>query len=780
MIKVKNRMFNKVSSIFLLYSTAFTVSSILVLGVVFSYMQIKDFERSSEREKNEFIRKQQEIIKFETQKAVDYIQLNRMFVEENLQEELIKKVNSAWNICNNLYEENKAIESKQLIKKHIKDALRPIRFFNDRGYYFIVSMDGTEELYPVAPQFEGKNLINLQDEKGNYVIRQEIETIQKYGEGFVSDYWTKPGSESGMVFAKTSFIKYFEPLNWYIGCGEYLDNFTLDVKEKVLQRISTMRFGENGYIFINTYDGIALLMDGEVKKDKVSVWELEDPSGVKVIQEERKAVENPEGDFIYYSWRKLNTDEVFPKMSFIKGIQEWEWMVGAGVYIDEIDADIEKSRAELHKSLQRRVYVAAAVLVFVIAIVFFIAKRVSLRIHNNFESFTDKLTKAVESGEMLNENDFSIHDIKNTIESINGIIYNKIIAERLLKENEIRFRTLFENVPVYIAVIDSNFNIRLSNNEMKSFSSTIEHNIVNKLNLLELLSELENSIDTKQHLQKFNGDFKEYKLQTFNGIRTQNWTTYKTELDEYIGVGYDISELKDSQQKLKDLNETKDKFFSVVSHDLHAPFNSIIGFSDILLKRFDNLDKEIQIKYITQIHRSSLGMHQLLMNLLQWARSQSGKIKVLNSKVEIKQVINDILGILNLQAENKALKLINNTADELIAFTDKSMIYTIFQNLIANSIKFTKEDGLIEINAETRKDKIILSVKDNGIGIPKENIYKIFTLNSAKNKQGTNKETGTGLGLTVCKEFIDKMGEKIWVESTEGKGTTFFFTVNKA
>lgn len=773
-------MFNKVSSIFLLYSTAFTVSSVLVLGVVFSYMQIKDFERSSEREKNEFIRKQQEIIKFETQKAVDYIQLNRMFVEENLQEELIKKVNSAWNICNNLYEENKAIESKQLIKKHIKDALRPIRFFNDRGYYFIVSMDGTEELYPVAPQFEGKNLINLQDEKGNYVIRQEIETIQKYGEGFVSDYWTKPGSESGMVFAKTSFIKYFEPLNWYIGCGEYLDNFTLDVKEKVLQRISTMRFGENGYIFINTYDGIALLMDGEVKKDKVSVWELEDPSGVKVIQEERKAVENPEGDFIYYSWRKLNTDEVFPKMSFIKGIQEWEWMVGAGVYIDEIDADIEKSRAELHKSLQRRVYVAAAVLVFVIAIVFFIAKRVSLRIHNNFESFTDKLTKAVESGEMLNENDFSIHDIKNTIESINGIIYNKIIAERLLKENEIRFRTLFENVPVYIAVIDSNFNIRLSNNEMKSFSSTIEHNIVNKLNLLELLSELENSIDTKQHLQKFNGDFKEYKLQTFNGIRTQNWTTYKTELDEYIGVGYDISELKDSQQKLKDLNETKDKFFSVVSHDLHAPFNSIIGFSDILLKRFDNLDKEIQIKYITQIHRSSLGMHQLLMNLLQWARSQSGKIKVLNSKVEIKQVINDILGILNLQAENKALKLINNTADELIAFTDKSMIYTIFQNLIANSIKFTKEDGLIEINAETRKDKIILSVKDNGIGIPKENIYKIFTLNSAKNKQGTNKETGTGLGLTVCKEFIDKMGEKIWVESTEGKGTTFFFTVNKA
>lgn len=780
MTKISDHIFNKISSVFLLYSTGFTVFAVLLLSIIYSYLEIKDFETEAEQDKVEFINKQQRIIQFETEKAVDYIQLTRMFIEDNLQEELIEKVNTAWEISNNLYNENINKESKEHIKKNIKDALRPIRFFNKRGYYFIVSMDGTEELFPVAPGLEGKNLLDLQDEKGNYVIREEIEIIKKYGEGFITDYWTKPGSKSGMVFPKTSFVKYFEPLNWYIGCGEYLDNFQQDVQNQVLQRISSIRFGENGYVFINTYDGIALLMDGEVKKERVSVWELEDPTGVKVIQEERKAVKNPKGDFIYYSWRKLNSNEVFPKMSFIKGVPEWEWMVGAGIYIDEIDQEIEIRKSELYHKLRKKAYVGIAVLTFIIAIVFFVARKVSKKIQNNFESFTENLAKAVETGEMLNEKDFTIYEIKNAIDSINGIIYNKIIAERLLKENEIRFRTIFENVPVYITILDAHFNIRLSNNTMKSLYEKLPKNLTSKLNLLTLLSDYNNAIHAKKFLQQFNGEFKEFKFNTTEGVQTHNWATYKTEMDEYIGVGYNITELKDSQQKLKDLNDTKDKFFSIVSHDLHAPFNTIIGFSDILIKRFDKLDKEKQLKYIEQIHKSSKGMHQLLLNLLQWARSQSGKIEVAESKFKLKQTIDEVLEILLLQAENKAIKIIDNTDSKIAVMSDKSMVHTLVQNLIANAIKFTEIGGEIEIKTELKDRKVIISIKDNGIGINEKEIPKLFKLKVSRNTSGTNEETGTGLGLIVCKEFIDKMNEEIWVESIVGKGTTFYFTLKLA
>ncbi|MBI9054896.1 MAG: cache domain-containing protein [Bacteroidales bacterium] len=770
---------HNISNIFLLYSTGFTVLAVVLLSVIYSILEIKDFEKESQKHRESFILKQQEVIQNETVKAIDYINLTRLFIEDNMQKNLVEKVNTAWDICNNIYSENIHSQSKDKIKKTIKDALRPIRFFNDRGYYFIVSMDGTEELFPIAPQLEGENLINLQDKKGNFVIQDEIEIIKKSGEGFVTDYWAKPGSDQSMIYPKNSYIKYFEPLDWYIGCGEYIDNFEKDLQQQVLQRISSIRYGKNGYVFVNTYDGTALLMDGKIIEEPISVWELEDPKGVKVIQEERKAVENPEGDFIHYSWRKLHADEVLPKMSFIKGIPEWEWMVGAGIYIDEIDEEIEKEKSILYSHLRKRVLTGVIVLLTIILIVFIVARRISHRIKTNFESFTNKLTKAVESGELLNENDFSIHNIKNAIDSINGIIYNKIVAERLLKENEILFRTLFENVPVLINILDNHFNIRLSNKEMKTFCNLIPEFSSNKLNLIDIIANTGYKEIVQSQLNKFDGQFREFEINTTDGIKTQNWAAYKTETEEFIAVGYDISELKENQQKLKDVNETKDKFFSLISHDLHGPFNTIIGFSEILLNKYDTLSDEKQLKYIDQIHKSSQGMHRLLMNLLNWARSQSGIIEVANENFNLNEIVNEILNILNPQAIKKNIQILNNVNKSHEVYGDKSMINTIIQNITANSIKFTNPQGIIELKSEVKNNKIFFSIKDNGVGIKKENLQNLFKLDNSKNSRGTENESGTGLGLIICKEFIEKMGEEIWVESAEGVGTTFFFSLKK-
>jgi len=756
------------------------VLAVILLSTIYSLIELKDFEKESQKQKESFLQKQQEIIKLETEKAIDYINLTRLFVENNMQKNLVEKVNTAWDICDNLYSENIHNQSKEKIKKTIKDALRPIRFFNDRGYYFIVSMDGTEELSPFNPNLEGKNLFNFQDENGNYVIQNEIELIKKHGEGFVTYHWTKPGSNQKENYPKNSYIKYFEPLNWFIGCGEYLENFEYEIQQQVLQKLSVIRFGKNGYVFVNTYDGIALLMDGKIIKDPISIWNLENPKGVKVIQEERKAVNKPEGDFIYYSWRKLNSDEIVPKMSFIKGVPEWEWMVGAGIYIDEIDEVIEAERNVLIRNLKNRVYTSLLLLSGIILIVFIVARRISFRIKRNFESFTDRLTKAVESGELLQEKDYSIYDIKNAIDSINGIIYNKLIAERLLKENETLFRTLFENVPVHINILDNHFNIRLSNKEMKTFCNMIPDYDTNKLNFIDLISNNGNTEKIKTQFEKFDGQFREFEIVTEKGLKTQNWATYKTNTDVIIGVGYDITELKENQQKLKDLNETKDKFFSIISHDLHTPFNTIIGFSEILLNKFNSLSNEKQLKYIDQIHMSSQGMHRLLINLLNWARSQSGAIVVNNEKFDLYEIVIDVLKILNPQAEKKDIKIINNIKSNHKSFGDKSMVNTIIQNILANAIKFTNSTGEIELKTEIINNKILFSIKDNGIGIKKENIQNLFKLNNSKKNIGTNNESSTGLGLVICKEFIDKMGEEIWAESIEGVETTFFFTLKQA
>jgi signal transduction histidine kinase len=314
---------------------------------------------------------------------------------------------------------------------------------------------------------------------------------------------------------------------------------------------------------------------------------------------------------------------------------------------------------------------------------------------------------------------------------------------------------------------------------MKTFCNLIPEFSSNKLNLVDIIANTGYKEIVQAHLTKFDGQFREFEINTTDGIKTQNWATYKTETEEFIAVGYDISELKENQQKLKDLNETKDKFFSLISHDLHGPFNTIIGFSEILLNKYDTLSDEKQLKYIDQIHKSSQGMHRLLMNLLNWARSQSGVIEVANENFNLNEIVNEILNILNPQASKKHIQILNNVNTSHEVYGDKSMINTIIQNITANSIKFTNPQGIIELKSEVKNNKIFFSIKDNGVGIKKENLQNLFKLDNSKNSRGTENESGTGLGLIICKEFIEKMKEEIWVESTEGVGTTFFFSLKK-
>jgi signal transduction histidine kinase len=238
-----------------------------------------------------------------------------------------------------------------------------------------------------------------------------------------------------------------------------------------------------------------------------------------------------------------------------------------------------------------------------------------------------------------------------------------------------------------------------------------------------------------------------------------------------------VRALIQSEEKLHQLNANKDRFISILGHDLKNPFNSILGFSEILLDEIDSLNKE-EIKDIAKnINKSAKITNNLLEDILMWARSQQGKITFEKQQLNFADICGNIVEILKPSAYAKGITISCKGIVQINVYADADMLKTIILNLVSNAIKFTNNSGEININAKQKDTYIIISVSDNGIGIEKEDLLKLFDISEVLTTIGTAGETGTGLGLLLCKEFVEKHGGVIWVESDLGKGSNFKFTL---
>ncbi|PLX21903.1 MAG: hypothetical protein C0597_02960 [Marinilabiliales bacterium] len=234
--------------------------------------------------------------------------------------------------------------------------------------------------------------------------------------------------------------------------------------------------------------------------------------------------------------------------------------------------------------------------------------------------------------------------------------------------------------------------------------------------------------------------------------------------------------LINSENRLRELNATKDKFFSIIAHDLKNPFNDLMGFTQLLALNIEKYDKAKIEQFAHIIHQSSKLAYNLLENLLDWSRAQSGTLKFKPEKISIDKLIHENISLLESTARNKNIKIYSEVDQHVYAFADKNMVKTIIRNLISNAIKYTNQGGHINVRSKCGKGCEI-SVSDTGIGISHENIDKIFKIDESFSTVGTEREKGTGLGLILCKEFVEKNGGKLWVKSEPNIGSTFMFTL---
>jgi ligand-binding sensor domain-containing protein/signal transduction histidine kinase len=251
--------------------------------------------------------------------------------------------------------------------------------------------------------------------------------------------------------------------------------------------------------------------------------------------------------------------------------------------------------------------------------------------------------------------------------------------------------------------------------------------------------------------------------------------------DKNIQLEVSNRELKNSERELRELNATKDKFFSIISHDLRNHLTALLGFSDMLYRSFQKFDDEKKYKYSRSIDRAAKDLYDLLENLLQWARTQTGVLQCKPRSFDLGTLVPEIISTYNINAKKKNINLSWEIHKNTYAYADKNMVRTVMRNLISNAIKFTEKNGDVRVTANGKDGFVEVSVLDTGIGIRGEKKDRLFRIGKTRSTRGTAKEKGTGLGLIICKEFVDKNNGRIWFESPipdgSDKGSVFHFTL---
>ena len=262
---------------------------------------------------------------------------------------------------------------------------------------------------------------------------------------------------------------------------------------------------------------------------------------------------------------------------------------------------------------------------------------------------------------------------------------------------------------------------------------------------------------------------------------------YEGETKRLLVFMRDISGRRDVDNKLNliasqlaESNAMKDKFFSIISHDMRTPFHGLLGFTDYLTTDIDSLSKEEIGQICNSINNSARSLFNYFENLLTWSNVQSGRLKYNNTNIKISEIIKRAMNIISVNASTKDIKIDIKVDDNLYVYSDENMLSSVIQNLISNAVKFTNVGGKVLIKTLSQNDIVEVSIKDNGVGIDEEKLENLFKIDHASSSKGTSNEKGTGLGLIIAKELIEKQGGTLKVDSAVGKGSTFIFTLPMA
>ncbi|NOX16817.1 MAG: PAS domain-containing sensor histidine kinase, partial [Chlorobi bacterium] len=388
-----------------------------------------------------------------------------------------------------------------------------------------------------------------------------------------------------------------------------------------------------------------------------------------------------------------------------------------------------------------------------------------------------------------------IIDANGEVKGFQGILRDITKLKKIQKELEAAKNEAQKYLSIaqtMIVVIDEKNYVTLINQKGCEILGYREEEVIGK-NWITSFLRGETRKQTAAYFDKLSKGKIEFPSETENEIETRSgkkrlikW--YNTILwddnNNFVGIlsaGVDVTDerkmllqIRQSESELKELNAAKDKFFSIISHDLRSPFTSLLGYTQLATEEFDELEKEDLKFYVDAIRRISVKIFELIKELLEWSYVQTGRIQIELKKLLIK---NCVIPAIELHADalkNKSIKIENLVDEKITALADESALHTVLRNLLGNAIKFTPAGGKITIESKILDDNVLISVSDTGVGIDAGDLKKLFIIGENFTRNGTDGEQGTGLGLILCKELVAKMNGEIWAESKTNFGSVFF------
>lgn len=422
---------------------------VLSIGIIsiFIYHRYYYFEQDIKTVESQYMKEHLQIIKSEVHEIYRFIQYNDSRLDKILQKTLKNKVEESISTAQHLYDLYKNKMSNKELKSLIRESLRPLRFFNQRGYFFIDDMSGLVVLSPVHRELEGQNKIDNRDIYGKYMIKEFIDICKSSGEGFSSYYWFKINDSSRTPRKKLSYVKLFKPFNWIIGTGEYIDDVLEEDQKNILDRIRQIRFGPQNSYYVSIMKILDINGGAEFAQMLVNPgrpeWEgkiistgTQDSTGIHYFDEIRKqCIISGSADFTY-RFSKPNNPGNFEKTSFILWYKPWNWFIGSGFYHDEIDKIIQKSKETLSRSVIRDIYMMLIVFLLFSAIAILFSLSIAKKIRQEFEVFSAFFKESAARNYPLDKSRLKVAEFRILADHANAMIDGKRQTEEALLQSK--------------------------------------------------------------------------------------------------------------------------------------------------------------------------------------------------------------------------------------------------------------------------------------------------------------------------------------------------------
>ncbi|MEJ2661178.1 MAG: cache domain-containing protein, partial [Desulfobacteraceae bacterium] len=404
---------------------------IILLHVIHRYNEFKDRAAAM---RAAFVEQQKQMIKREVDRIIERIEFERSQIDPKAGTLVKEHVYEAYAMLENIQQRHAGTPLPEAIKQTIIDALRPMRLHHGKGDFFILDLEGGIVLSGAEFNLEGGPLSTFRDGENHPAVAGMIGLVRKTGEGIYRYSWSNPGGKGGDI-PILSYVKLFKPYKWIIGATISGKELEADLQKELLDDIAKVRYGKNGYIFIDDWQGVVLAHGTQPDLVGKNIWDHQDSNGVKVVQDLIAAAKTEQGGYVYYSWRKPDTGEERPKVSFSKGVSDWQWMVGTGVYIDDVEADIAVLQRVLNAGLRKNIFLILLVSGAVGILLLISVRRVFRRLLGDFSRFDEFFHAAAFADREIEVAGLTFRELRGMASNANKMLRDKVAAQERLRKH---------------------------------------------------------------------------------------------------------------------------------------------------------------------------------------------------------------------------------------------------------------------------------------------------------------------------------------------------------